>query len=88
MRLIDADALIETIAIVAKKFAKSDAQKALMGRVMYILDHKPECVVRCKECKFYEEVEYYPDGTKKICRLLKRQFHPDDFCSYGERKEE
>lgn len=44
-------------------------------------------VVRCKECKFYEEVEYYPDGTKKICRLLKRQFYPDDFCSYGERKE-
>ena len=44
-------------------------------------------VVRCKECVFYEEVEYYPDGTKKVCRLLKRQFHPDDFCSYGKRKE-
>lgn len=40
-RLIDADGLNETLAIVAKKFAKSDAQQALMGRVMYIIDHKP-----------------------------------------------
>lgn len=43
-------------------------------------------VVQCKDCEFYEEVEYYPDGTKMVCRLLRRQFHPNDFCSYGERK--
>ena len=41
VRLIDANGLIETLAIVAKKFAKSDKQKALMGRVMYIIEHKP-----------------------------------------------
>lgn len=41
VRLIDAKGLIETLAIVAKKFAKSDKQKALMGRVMYIIEHKP-----------------------------------------------
>lgn len=29
MRLIDADALIDTIAIIAKKFARSDAQTAV-----------------------------------------------------------
>lgn len=43
-------------------------------------------VVRCKDCKFYENVEYYPEGTKDICRLFKRQLQPTDFCSYGERK--
>ena len=44
-------------------------------------------VVRCKDCKFYENVEYYPEGTKDICRLFKRQLQPTDFCSYGERKD-
>lgn len=43
-------------------------------------------VVRCKDCHYYEEVEYYPDGTKNICRTFKRQMHSNDFCSYGERK--
>ena len=38
IRLIDANGLIQTLAIVAKKMAKSDAQKALMGRVLYIVD--------------------------------------------------
>ena len=33
MKPIDADALIDTIAIIAKKFAKTDAEKALMGGV-------------------------------------------------------
>lgn len=42
--------------------------------------------VRCAECKFYENVEYYPEGTKDVCKLFKRQLQPDDFCSYGERK--
>lgn len=41
IRLIDANGLIQTLAIVAKKMAKSDAQKALMGRVLYIVEHKP-----------------------------------------------
>lgn len=53
MRLIDADALLETFAILAKKMARSDAQKALMGRVLYLLEHKPEVVVRCKDCKWF-----------------------------------
>ena len=44
-------------------------------------------VVRCKDCQFYEEVEYYPDcGIKCVCRLFKRQMHNNDFCSYGVRK--
>ena len=43
-------------------------------------------VVRCKDCKFYEVAEY-DGGTKDVCRLLKRQMHEDDFCSYGKRKQ-
>ena len=41
-RYIDADALSKTLATVAKRLAKSDAQKALMGRVFFIIDHWSE----------------------------------------------
>lgn len=44
-------------------------------------------VVRCKDCKRFENVEYYPDGSKNICRLFHRQMQDNDFCSYGERKD-
>lgn len=46
-------------------------------------------MVRCKDCKLYEEVEYYhptEKATKRVCRLFKRQMQPDDYCSYGKRK--
>lgn len=43
-------------------------------------------VVRCEKCHFYEEVEYYPSGSKNVCRLFHRQMQADDYCSYGERK--
>ena len=87
MRLIDADALIDTIAIIAKKFAKTDAQKALMGRVMYIIEHRPECIVRCKDCalrKTEDCMMYYECD----CGAQHTWESDNDFCSYGERKEE
>lgn len=96
MRLIDADALIETMAIVAKKMARSDAQKALMGRVLYILEHKPEVVARCKDCKhretsecpmvFYETLHWDDNGYIESETIIHDNAEDDGFCSYGERK--
>lgn len=46
-------------------------------------------VVRCEKCSFYEEVEYYhptEKASKTVCRLFKRQMQPNDFCSYGKKK--
>ena len=40
MRLIDADALQIKIASLSK-LARSDAQKSLLGRVLYIIDQMP-----------------------------------------------
>ena len=40
-RLIDADVLIAKQASIAKTFARSDAQKSLMGRVMYNTENAP-----------------------------------------------
>ena len=39
-------------------------------------------IVRCKECKRYEE-----DSVGWYCDRYKRTMQADDFCSYGERKE-
>lgn len=50
-------------------------------------------VVRCKDCKYCEHC--YP--VKEIggeavegwyCKIRKRCMRPDDFCSYGKRKED
>ena len=41
MRLINADALLVKQANIAKTFARSDAQKSLMGRVMYNTQQAP-----------------------------------------------
>ena len=39
--MIDADALIAKQASIAKTFARSDAQKSLIGRVMYNTEKSP-----------------------------------------------
>ena len=86
MRLIDADALIGSIATIAKRLARSDAQKALMGRVMYILEHKPEDVVRCKDCMF-RHTEDCAMQYECDCGEQHTWESDNDYCSYGERKE-
>ena len=50
-------------------------------------------VVRCKDCKWYKEGKYL--APNKFCYRLKDRsgehigynFSDDDFCSYGERKD-
>ena len=47
-------------------------------------------VLRCKDCKhYYRPLNWPEDYTKGECEidLLDRRVHPDDFCSYGKRKE-
>lgn len=45
-------------------------------------------VVRCKDCYACEKVSYCGGGQKRVCRLFDRQMQEDDFCSYGERRED
>lgn len=48
-------------------------------------------VVRCKDCKYCEECHYEEEGEKPYiklkCKWSNYSHHPNDFCSYGERKE-
>ena len=42
-------------------------------------------VVRCRECKHCDPENYHCDHPMGTAAPLKRK--PDDFCSYGERKD-
>lgn len=82
-RLIDADKLGMYFADVqlANRGWRDDVCE-LLDDVMYALEEAPTIdaveVVRCKDCRYWNNGDCY--------RLeLSR---PDDFCSYGERKEE
>ena len=57
-------------------------------------------IVRCKDCKHYKDAPWYakPEIGTKICRSPNLDYdtecgdlwmwmNPDDFCSYGERRE-
>ena len=37
-------------------------------------------VVRCKDCEYF--------NIRHWCNLNETDFNPDDYCSYGERREE
>lgn len=77
MRLIDADALINTLN---KEKIKFNAD------INYIILNAPTIdavqVVRCKDCKHYDGSYSYP-----MCCRFEETFEPDGYCSYGEKKE-
>jgi hypothetical protein len=47
-------------------------------------------VVRCKDCKYYREGVYFPKNPKFYCCRSKYSLctNEDDYCSYGERKDQ
>ena len=92
MRLIDADKLnkkkkysFQTVFGVSPKcefFIKADD----LFRAPTV-DAVP--VVRCEKCIHYEMgvcLKIYDDGAASRCAWQERK--PDDFCSYGERRED
>lgn len=46
-------------------------------------------VVRCRDCKHYYFADNrVPQEQRYICDISGEIWKPDDFCSYGERREE
>ena len=78
MRLIDADAFIEKMKRTSRYFD-----------VVFDVEEMPTVdaveVVRCLECKHCDPENYHCDHPMGTAAPLRRK--PDDFCSYGERKE-
>ena len=88
MRLIDADRAIEIVR--DKGIAHPNAYH-LTNYTTLILQEAPTVdaveIVRCKDCKHYEI------HKPKVLENCERNGYiipmkPDDFCSYGERKNE
>lgn len=77
MRLIDGDALWERLDN-EPWFDNADRDEIALPIVSAAPTVDAEVVVRCKDCKH----EF--GGSCILCGFQKRK--PEDFCSYGERK--
>ena len=89
MRLVDIEAEVCADCVCRDK---CDRQAYCWAKAMQTVDAVP--IVRCKDCKYYNRSELL--APNKFCfrlkhptenRLIGYNFAPDDFCSYGERKE-
>ena len=91
MRLIDADALQRVLLPITFAFEREyGSLGGAVSGVMKHIDSAPTIdavpVVRCRDCKHYEI------HKPKVLENCERKGYiipmkPDDFCSYGERKE-
>ena len=56
------------------------------SEVLLIVDNQPDAVVRCKDCRYWKDNNGgYPNPD---CPWGKDETpDPDDYCSFGERKE-
>lgn len=82
MRLIDADKMNLLLGI-----SDRDIYAKRMLDHMDTVDAVP--VVRCKDCAHYDMgacLKIYSDGN--VCSAAWQTRKPDDFCSYGEQRED
>ena len=92
-RMIDADALMNVIRQheyrLATKQGSIDYGMFTLG-IQQAVDEQQTIdavpVVRCRECKHCDPENYHCDHPMGTAAPLRRE--PDDFCSYGERKED
>ena len=98
VRLIDANALSDELSTLTITITGLRAGKGILHEymteyrksVLRIVDDAPTIdavpVVRCKDCKYYDR-----DECQNPYIFMSDEAHlytqPDDFCSYGERKE-
>lgn len=98
-RYIDADERKQHIASFAGMFTDELGFAVSIEAVLEALDSAPAAdvveVVRCKDCRYWEEIGIDPitDYTFGYCRHYQwqdeensRETNGQDFCSYGERK--
>ena len=76
------------ITFASKDYEKAKAVEKVCCAVMDKAVKSPfdvEVVVRCQECKHCDQENHHCDHHMGTAAPLRRK--PDDFCSYGERKE-
>ena len=83
MRLIDADKLLEVLNKKSVPFNANVNDAILTAPTVDAVE-----VVRCKDCKYSKHLKQYPKVNTWKCILTDVVYRADDYCSYGERKEE
>ena len=93
MRLIDADTLLKHAGIFEVKARARGCGNSILNlakawlwnevNIAPTIDAVP--VVRCRECKHCDPENHHCDHHMGTAAPLRRK--PDDFCSYGDRKE-
>lgn len=81
MRLIDADALPKYTG-----YALSADEVAKAVEVAPTIDAVP--VVRCKDCKWWGDIDPRNRYTDCYCHVVECSTEPDWFCADGERKDD
>jgi hypothetical protein len=96
-RYIDADKLIEHLDAKSKTDYEMGLYNhgALTESFIRFVERQPTAdvveVVRCKDCKYYkvrETAGYGVRSVKSCCRSANKRVNEEDYCSYGERREE
>ena len=57
----------------------------------YLISKGVTIPVRCGECRYYEkhtQNNYYCGRAEEFSEVITNWVEPNDFCSYGERREE
>ena len=83
MRLTDVDEAIINFGFEWDDIPPTREEFVRFLKKQSIIDAVP--VVRCLECKHYDPENHHCDHYMGTSAPLRRK--PDDFCSYGERKE-
>ena len=94
MKVIDADALLKHAGIFEVKACARGCGNSILNfakawlwnevNIAPTIDAVP--VVRCRECNHCDPENYHCDHPMSTSAPLRRK--PDDFCSYGERRED
>lgn len=99
MRLIDGDELIELIDNYIKASNQIDRSASFIdgmkdgyyrirSRILNI-PSEPSEIIHCRDCKHYYFADNrIPQEQRYVCDIGGEIWQPDDFCSYGERREE
>lgn len=96
MRLIDADALMGEVESVLLMYSQFNhwltkdiyTRMKIAVRAMPTIDAVP--VVRCKECKHWNQDEVFKTSSCRISydeKGFEKQTDADFFCGYGKRKD-
>ena len=95
MRLIDADALHRKVKMETNPYGKPTIDYDSGVKVLEWIDKAPTIdaveVVRCKDCKHYmpqKKSAHWENRASYCNRFVRIKVRPNDFCSYGERKNE